>query len=129
MAANLTDSLSPEQEAAVVALLNETSVARAAAACGVGERTLYRWLDEPQFGEAYRKARRENFKQAMGIAQKYAPTALGVLVTIATDPRISAGARVSAAAHVARFSRESIELDDLAARVQALERASKGAGP
>ena len=58
MSQNSTDGLTPKQEQAIVALLNEPTVTRAARALGVNDRTLYRWLDDPTFSGAYRRARR-----------------------------------------------------------------------
>ena len=54
--------LSVQQENAIVALINETSVAGAARTSGVGERTLHKWLAEDErFKAAYRAARRHAF--------------------------------------------------------------------
>jgi histone H3/H4 len=119
--------LTPKQEQALIALLNEPTIERAAKTAGVGERTLHRWLDEPVFSRAYRKARREAFAQAMSASQKYAPVAVQVLAKIMTDATLSVSARVSAATALLKFSRESIELDDLATRVDDLERSMKEA--
>ncbi len=44
--------LSPNQERAIIALLNEQTIGRAAAAVDVSQRTLYRWLDKPVFARA-----------------------------------------------------------------------------
>jgi hypothetical protein len=122
------EQLNPEQQQAVIALLNEPTMRKAAEVVGVHEKTIQRWMDDPTFDAALRHARLLQFKQAMSVAQKYAPTALGVLVSIATDKNVAASARVSAAAHVARISRETIELDDLAARVKMLEQAQRAQG-
>ena len=50
--AQAIDGLSQSQERAVVALLNESTLGRAASVAEVGERTLYRWLREPVFSKA-----------------------------------------------------------------------------
>jgi hypothetical protein len=117
--------LTPKQEQAMIALLNEPTIERAAKTAGVGERTLHRWLDEPAFSRAYRKARREAFSQAIAASQRYAPVAVQTLAKIMTDGTLSVSARVSAATALLKFSRESIELDDLATRVDDLERSMK----
>lgn len=122
------ETLAPNQQQAIIALLNESTVKRAAEVVGVNEKTIHRWMDEPAFDAVLRHSRQQAFKQAMSIAQKYAPTALGVLISIATNAKLSPSARVAAAAHVARFSREAIELDDLAARLQQLEQAQRASG-
>ena len=44
----LSSSLEPRQERAIIALLNEPTIAKAADAAGVGERTLHRWLEHDQ---------------------------------------------------------------------------------
>jgi hypothetical protein len=41
------------------------------------------------------------------------------------DPATASAAKVSAAVAILKFSRESIELDDVASRLEALERAAK----
>jgi hypothetical protein len=124
--ASTLGALTPQQERAVIALLAEPTVAKAAAASGVPERTLYRWMsDDKAFGDAYRKARREAFGQAVGLAQRLAPMAITTLAKVMSDAGSSHSARVSAATNLLRFGREAIELEDIAARVEALERAAQ----
>jgi len=124
MPSNLLDKLSPKQERAIVALLNEHSVSKAADVAKVHPRTLYRWLEESDFAAAYRKARRQAFGQAIALTQRYAPLAVNTLVKIMTDADAPASAKVTAATTMLRFGREGVELDDLAARVDALEQAA-----
>ncbi len=59
------------------------------------------------------------------MAQRLAPNALVVLAKIMNDTEAPHSARVSAAMGVLKFGRDALELDDLAARVEALEHASK----
>lgn len=117
--------LTAKQDAALVALLNEPTVQRAAQACGMSERTLYRWLEEPIFGRAYRAARRQAFSHAVTLTQKYASAAVQTLVKIMTDPKASASAKVTAAVGLLRFGREALELDDLAHRIEQLEQSEE----
>ena len=116
--------LKPEQERAVVALLNEPTVKKAAEVAEVSEATLHRWLRESAFAKVYRDARREAFRHAISLTQKYAPMAIQILMKVASDPAAAHSAKVSAALGLLKFSRESIELDDLAARVEALEQSA-----
>ena len=95
--------------------------AKTAAATGVGERTLFRWLDNADFSRAYRKARREAFGQAIALTQRYAPLAVNTLAHVMSDKDAPASAKVAAATTLLRFGREGLELDDIAARVEALE--------
>jgi transposase len=53
------EEITPQQEAAIVALLERPSVSAAAELAGVGRSTLYEWLQRPDFRAAYREARRE----------------------------------------------------------------------
>lgn len=115
--------LTPRQDQAVAALLNEPTIGRAAAASGVNERTLRRWLKNPVFRTAVSAARREAFGQAIALTVKYAPVGVASLVRVIQDQTVHPAARVTAAAVLLKFGRESIELDDLAERVEALERA------
>ena len=120
------DGITPKQEAAIIALMNEATVARAAITADVDERTLHRWLNEPDFSRAYRNARRLAFAQAVAVTQRYAAVAIHTLAKIMTDTTIGASARVSAAVALLRVNREGIELDDLAARVEELEQSLAG---
>jgi hypothetical protein len=120
----LNSGLAPNQERAIIALLNEPTIKQAAEATGVGERTLYRWMDEPKFSKAYHKARREAFSHAIALTNRYAPHAVNTLVKVMSDAGAGHAAKVSAAVALLRFGREGIELDDLASRVEALEAAS-----
>ena len=125
------DKLTPKQEAAVIALLRENSVAKAAESCEVNIRTLHRWLDDADFSKAYRKARRHAFSQAIALTQRYASLAVSTLATLMADKDTPPHARVTAATALLKFGREGIELDDLAARVEQLEQAAEareGAG-
>ncbi len=110
--------LTPNQERAIIALLNEQTIGRAAAAVDVSQRTLYRWLDKPVFARAYRKARREAFGQAIALTQRYAPLAVNTLAQVMMDDGAPTSSKVAAATTILRFGREGIELDDLAARVE-----------
>lgn len=123
-ACDAVDGLSPVKSKAIIALLNEPSITKAALAAGVGERTLHKWLDhDEEFIAAYRKARRQTFTQAISLTMRYTPVAVNVLAKIMVDTQAPYAARVAAATNLLRFGRESVELDDLALRLDALERA------
>jgi len=119
------DALTRKQERALLALLREPTIAKAAGVCDTSERTMHRWLNDELFSRIYRKARREAFGQAIGLTQHYAPLAVNTLATLMADKSTAAHARVTAATTLLKFGREGIELDDLAARVEALEQAAQ----
>lgn len=115
--------LTRPQETAILALLTEPSILAAAEKANVSERTLHRWLkEEPHFVAEYRRARREAFTQAIGLTQRSATAAVGTLLRVMHDTKATWSSRVAAATQVLKFARESIELDDLSARVEGLER-------
>ncbi len=118
-------ALSPRQQKAIIALLQEPTITKAAESSGIPVRTIHFWLDQEAFSRAYRKARREAYGQAIALAQRYTPLAVQTLATMMSDHGASTSGRVSACATMLKFARESIELDDLAARVEALEHAEK----
>jgi hypothetical protein len=126
-AADAVDGLNARQAKALEALLQEPTMTRAAAAGGVNERTLRRWLAEPAFRDAVFRARREAFGQAIWLTQRYAAVAVATLVKVMQDQTAPPSAKVSAAAMVLKFGREGMELDDLAERVETLERGGAGA--
>lgn len=121
---SLNAGLAPNQERAIIALLNEPTIKLAAEAAGVGEKSIYRWMNEAAFAKAFRRARREAFAHAIALTNRYAPHAVNTLVKVMSDPGAGHSARVSAAVAMLKFGREGIELDDLAARVETLEQAA-----
>lgn len=113
-----------------MALLTESTLQKAAESVGIRPHTLNRWLAMPHFVEAYRKARREAFNQAIALTQRYSALAINTLAKVMLDANAPTSSKVSAAVAVLRFAREGIELEDLADRVAALEASSAaGAAP
>jgi hypothetical protein len=119
-------ALTPKQEAALAALLNQPTIKRASDTCGVPERTIYRWLErDAAFARAYRRARRQAFGHAVSLAQQCAAHAVGALIKLVNDPACGNSAKVAAATNILKFAREGIELDELVERIESLEAASK----
>ena len=115
------EKLSRNQERAIAALLVHPTMLKAAAAAGVGEVTLWRWLQIPGFKEQYRLARREAVSQAVGHIQGACSVAVVALTDISQDVNCPASARVSAARTVLELALKGVELEDLAVRVEELE--------
>lgn len=59
------DRLSRIQARAIPALLSSRTIAEAATAAGVGEKTLRRWLASEPFASVYRQAARESAREAV----------------------------------------------------------------
>jgi hypothetical protein len=113
--------LTPRQERALLALLEEASITAAARGARIGERTLRRWLAQPAFADSYRAARRDCVKQATARLQHAATDAVQTLVAVMNDTTATHAARVAAARTVLEETRRAAELEDLAERVATLE--------
>ena len=118
--------LGRKQEEAIAALLSQRSIEDAARACGVGARTLIRWLKLPEFSVAYREARRATFSQSIARLQQATSAAVSTLLKVMVDPSTPASTRVRAADSVLDHSAKAIEIEDIEARVAELERATEG---
>jgi hypothetical protein len=126
--AALDDKLHGKQAAAIAALLAQRTIAEAAQQVGIGERTLLRWLQEDSaFQAAYRTARRHVVQHAVAQVQQATSTAVATLEAIMQDSTASASARVSAAKAVLETAIKGVEVEDLEARMTALESPEPGA--
>lgn len=67
---------------AILALLSERTITEAARRCGVGERTLRRWLTEPAFKAGCDAARAEIFQNAMARIQVLVHRAVDTLADL-----------------------------------------------
>jgi transposase-like protein len=114
-----------KQEEAVAALLTQRNVEEAARAAGIGTRTLLRWMKLPEFQAAYREARRAAFGQAVARLQQGTSAAATTLLKTMIDPNTPASVRVRAAEVIFNHAGKAIELEDLEARLAALERATE----
>jgi len=116
--------LARKQEDAIAALLSQRSIEDAARVCGVGARTLIRWLKLPEFRSEYLKARREVVQQAVARMQQATGAAGTIALKLMTDPNVPAAVRLRAAEFVFDRAIKGIEIDDIEARVSELERAA-----
>jgi len=117
--------LGRKKDAAILALLSQRNVEEAARTVGVGGRTLYRWMNEPDFDAAYRAARRAAFSQSTARLQQMSTAAVSTLGKIMVDPNAPAASRVRAAESVLDHAAKAIEIEDVEARVSELERATE----
>ena len=119
--------LGRKQEDAIAALLTQRNVEDAARAAGIGTRTLLRWLKLPEFQAAYRQARREAFGQCIARLRQGASAAATTLLKTMIDPATPASVRVRAAECVMNQATKAIEIEDIEARVAALEKEAQAA--
>ena len=112
---------SRKADQAILALLEHGSIQKAAASSGVSDVTLWRWLQKPEFREAYRKARREAFSHSMARLQHSSGAAVSTLLRVMLDKDAPAASRVRAASCVLDHAADAFELEDLDVRLERLE--------
>jgi len=115
-----------KKEEAIAALLTQRSVEEAARTVGIGVSTLLRWLEVPEFDAAFREARRKVVAQATAKLQQATGAAATVVLKLMVDVNAPAAVRLRAAECVFDRAFKSIELEDIEARVAALEQAAEG---
>jgi hypothetical protein len=116
------EKLPRRKEQAISALLLHATLSEAAAALAVDESTLRRWLrEDTAFQTAYREARRAVVQQAIVQVQCATGEAVETLRSVMQDAEAPASARVSAAKAMLETAVKGIEIEDLEARIAALE--------
>lgn len=125
----MTDSsanLPAQHEAVLAALLAQPTIQTAAKQAKVSEATVYRCLRDDEFKTRYRKARTEIVEHAIVQLQRDAATATKTLRAVCEDKDAPASARVAAAKAILDGAVKAVELQDLTARIEALETARSG---
>jgi hypothetical protein len=117
-----------KKEEAIIALLSQSGIDQAARVAGIGTRTLMRWLQNPAFKAAYHKARRDAFGQATARLQQASGAAVSTILKIMLDKDNPAASRLRAAESVVDHAAKAIEIEEIEARVTALEEAAQKSG-
>jgi len=115
-------NLDAKQEKAIIALLNEPTIARAAKSAGVGETTLYRWLQEEGFNKEYRSVRKKALTQTIARLQNGTTKAIETLEEIMIDKEATSSSRVTASKIVLEIAFKAYELEELASKMDELEK-------
>lgn len=118
-----------KQEIAIAALLSSPTIAEAALAVGVGEQTLWRWQQEPDFKEAFRDAKKQVLSQAITNLQCNVGEAAATLKSIMTDKESPASSRIQAARTILEYAFKGLESEEIIARLEAIEAAIGGDKP
>lgn len=116
------EKLTPKQEKALAALLSLGEVKAAAKQAKVGETTLWRWLKEDSFSEAYREARRRLVEVSVARLMADSTAASKALREITEDKSAPASARVAAARAILDHSIKGVEVLDLEPRLREIEK-------
>ncbi len=114
------------QTQAVCALLVSRTIQAAAESCGISSRTLLNWLAEPKFQEKYRSAKNELLEGAVNQLRSAGFDAVHRLHKVVADTDAPLTAAVSAAARLLELLLKSVEIQDLAERLDRLEASMKG---
>ena len=80
-----------------------------------------RWQKRPEFKKAFREARRTVFGQTTARLHQASPAAATVLMKTMLDPSTPASVKVRAADCIINYTHKAIEIEDIDARVAALE--------
>ena len=115
----MNEQLTFRQQRAVESLIVCTSIRSAAKHAQVGERTLFRWLQEDEFQSAVRRARQLSLTQLATHMQHMADRAVGTLREVMEDNKASA----------ARYSMEmyykASTLEDIMERLTTMDKRQK----
>ena len=114
-----------KKEDAIVALLTTRTVEEAARAVGVSTKTLLRWMKELEFDTAYRAAKRAAFGQSIARLHQLTSAAVTTLGKVMLEPGTPPATRVRAADSILNHTSKAIEIEEIEARVAALEVAAQ----
>ena len=117
---------SHKRDQAIAALLAQPTITAAANVVGISEKTLRRWLQDPDFAAEHRAAQRQAVDLAIARLKQATGEAVATLrrnLTVGV-PSVEVRAATEILSQTARWQ----ELDELAARVKALEDSERGRG-
>ena len=114
-----------KKESAIAALLSARNHEEAARAAGISLATLKRWLRTPEFQAEYAQARRDIVVQTNARIQQNSGIATSVLLKLMASPDTPASVKARVSQFFIEHSNSSMELEDILARIAALEEATK----
>jgi transposase-like protein len=114
--------LSRKKEQAIASLLSQPSIGGAAKKVGIGEKTLFRWLQLDEFKRAYKTARRQVIDQTIAQIQSVMSEAVQTLLSVMADSTTPASAKVSAARALLDIGFKVVEIEELENRIEKIEK-------
>lgn len=109
------------RERAILALLSETTISRAAAECGIGERTLRRWTtDDERFKRELAQARHAMFQSGLNRVQALTVVAVDTLAALMA-PKVPPNVRLGAARTVVELGLHQHDTETILRKVEAIE--------
>src|SRR5579862_8739370 len=112
--------LSRKQERAILALLSEPTVKRAAALAGVGESTLWKWLSDQSFHSAFLEARRRTTEQGIARIQQMTSKATTLLESFLDDDKLPPNTRLNAVKFIVQSALTGLDLEEQSNRLEDL---------
>lgn len=113
------EKLSRNAELAILALLANPTIPKAAKAAGISETTLWRWLQEDDFRAKYKEAQNKVFDGALSSLQGAATDAVDCLRRNLNCK--TPAVQVQAARAILDFSLKAEQMFDLQTRISCLE--------
>lgn len=115
------EKYSQNKDKAILALLQEPTIEKAAARCGISEVTLWRWQQRKDFQELYQAARLRITDAAIAQIQQASVEAVEVLRDVMKKAYKNPAARVSAAKIILEIAFNATELNRIEDRLTELE--------
>lgn len=112
-----------KKDQAITALITTTSIKAAAARVGVNEKTIRRWLDDPEFAHKVNQAQIEVMQGTIRGVINAGNRAVETLLNIMGSDEYPASARVSAAKAVINNNTKILELQTVQQTLEEFESA------
>ncbi|GEK35449.1 hypothetical protein [Kurthia sibirica] len=116
------------EQKAIEALIMFPTIKEAAAHSQLSESTLYRYLNNDDFKESYRNAKKEIMRGVSNSIQMASMIAIRTLIDVMENPKANAMARVTASSKMLELAYQShrdedvyAELEDLKEMVEAIK--------
>lgn len=109
----------------IAALLSCRTVKDAAEQCHVSERSILRWLKEPEFQSEYQTAKSQLLESGVNRLRLGGFDAAERLHKVITDPAAPLTAVVSASGRLLDLLLKAVEIEDLSRRLDRLEQSVK----
>jgi hypothetical protein len=118
--------LTPVQERFIVAMQSMSNLTAAATSVGVSSRTVYNWMQKPNFKKRYQEAHRRLYDESLEGLRDGVDDAISVLKTVMSDEKADATVRVRAANMYLQHSLHINKLDEHETLLQELEAIKAG---
>ena len=115
-------STNARREIVLALLINGFTKKAAAESAGINEKTVRRWLQDPEFSAELKKRQDEISESILLSLKNKAGAALATLENLMQNEKISPHARVTAARTILESALKSIETHDIYARLEEVEK-------